>query len=232
MGCCWAGMPRRYRVNVSLDSLRPDRFRAITRRGDLDMVLAGIEAAFTAGLEPLKINTVVMRGRNDDEIVDLARKTLTEPWHVRFIEWMPVGEVAQGRDWRADVVTMAEVRARIEDALGRLLPASVSGAGPARVYRVPEAVGTLGFIGAVSEHFCASCNRLRLTADGKLRPCLLAPEELDLRAVLRGGGTKAEIQALLLAAIRAKPGGHRLGDDGDGPVTSQQHPRAMAQIGG
>ena len=214
------------RVNVSLDTLRPERFRAITRWGDLDTVLAGIDAAFAAGLEPVKINTVVMRGQNDDEVVDLARKTLDARWHVRFIEWMPVGEAAQAQDWRARVVTAAEIRARIEAELGPLVPAHVSGAGPARIYRLPGAMGTLGFISAVSEHFCASCNRLRLTADGKLRPCLLAADELDLRTPLRLGASEEDIKALLEEAIRAKPRGHHLADD------ACVQDRAMAQIGG
>ncbi len=212
------------RVNISLDALRPDRFRALTRRGDLDTVLDGIAADFDAGLEPVKINTVVMRGQNDDEVVDLARKTLDARWHVRFIEWMPVGEAVQ--DWRARVVSAAEIRARIKAALGPLLPAAVNGAGPARIFKLPGAAGTLGFIGAVSEHFCAICNRLRLTADGKLRPCLLAVNELDLRAPLRQGADDAEIQALLLAAVRAKPDGHHLAD------RAEVQGRAMAQIGG
>lgn len=213
-----------HRVNVSLDTLRPDRFRAITRRGDLDTVLDGIAAAFAAGLEPVKINTVVMRGQNDDEVVDLARKTLDARWHVRFIEWMPVGAAAQ--DWRARVVSAAEIRARIEAELGPLVPANVNGAGPARTYKLPDAAGTLGFIGAVSEHFCASCNRLRLTADGKLRPCLLAADELDLRTPLRQGASQADIQALLREAIRAKPRGHHLAE------CAQVRDRTMAQIGG
>jgi len=212
------------RVNVSLDTLRPERFRAITRWGDLDTVLDGIDAAFAAGLEPVKTNTVVMRGQNDDEVVDLARKTLDTRWHVRFIEWMPVGAAA--RDWRARVVPAAEIRARIEAELGPLVPAKVNGAGPARIFKLPDAVGTLGFIGAVSEHFCASCNRLRLTADGKLRPCLLAADELDLRTPLRQGASQADIQALLQEAIRVKPRGHHLAE------CAQVRDRAMAQIGG
>jgi len=212
------------RVNVSLDTLRPERFRAITRWGDLDTVLEGIDAAFAAGLEPVKINTVVIRDQNDDEVVDLARKATGVGWHLRFIEWMPVGDAA--RDWRERVVTAAEIRECIEAALGDLVPASVDGAGPARTYRLPGASGTLGFISAVSEHFCASCNRLRLTADGKLRPCLLAADELDLRALLRGGGSDADIQALLQEAIRLKPKGHHLADHV--PVRD----RVMAQIGG
>ncbi len=212
------------RVNVSLDTLRPERFHAITRWGELDAALAGIEAAFAAGLEPVKINTVVMRGQNDDEVLDLARKTLDARWHVRFIEWMPIGAAA--RDWRARVVTTAELRAQIEAMLGPLAPDAVDGAGPARIYRLPGAAGTLGFIGAVSEHFCAGCNRLRLTADGKLRPCLLAGEELDVRAALRRGASEAELQALLLEAVRLKPQAHHLADE------AQVQGRAMAQIGG
>jgi cyclic pyranopterin phosphate synthase len=214
------------RVNISLDTLQPERFHAITRRGDLDATLAGIDAAFRAGLEPVKINTVVMRGQNDDEVVDLARKTLDAPWHVRFIEWMPVGEAAQGQDWRTHVVTAAEIRARIEAVLGTLSPATVNGAGPARSYKLQGATGTLGFISAVSEHFCASCNRLRLTADGKLRPCLLAADELDLRTPLRQGASEADIKALLQEAIHAKPQGHHLADH------TRVRDRAMAQIGG
>lgn len=215
-----------HRVNISLDTLRPERFRVITRWGDLDTVLDGIVAAFAAGLEPVKINTVVMRGQNDDEVVDLARQTLEACWHVRFIEWMPVGEAAQEQDWRARVVSAAEIRARIEATLGPLSPVTVIGAGPARTYQLPDAAGTLGFISAVSEHFCASCNRLRLTADGKLRPCLLAAAELDLRTLLRQGASQEAIQALLQEAIRAKPRGHHLAE------CAQVRDRAMAQIGG
>lgn len=218
-----------HRVNVSLDTLHPDRFRAITRRGGLDAVLAGIEAAFAAGLTPVKINTVVIRGQNDDEVVDLARRALASGWHLRFIEWMPVGEAAERADWRERVVTAAEIRARIEAVLGVLVPARVSGAGPARDYRIEGAdvsAGTLGVISAVSEHFCGSCNRLRLTADGKLRPCLLAADELDLRGPLRDGIDDAELQRLLREAVRSKPAGHRLAEH------ALVLGRAMAQIGG
>lgn len=218
-----------HRVNVSLDTLRPDRFHAITRRGNLDAVLAGIEAAFAAGLVPVKVNTVVIRGQNDDEIVDLARTALASGWHLRFIEWMPVGEAAERADWRERVVTAAEIRARIEAVFGELVPVSVTGAGPARDYRIAGAgvsAGTLGVISAVSEHFCGSCNRLRLTADGKLRPCLLAPDELDLRGALRDGINDAELQRLLREAVRVKPDGHHLAEH------AFVRGRAMAQIGG
>ncbi|MBN1877953.1 MAG: GTP 3',8-cyclase MoaA [Anaerolineae bacterium] len=213
------------RVNISLDTLHPERFRAITRWGELDAVLEGIAAAFAAGLEPVKINTVVIRGQNDDEVVALARKATESGWHLRFIEWMPVGDAAE-QDWHARVVTAAEIRAHIEAELGALVPATVNGAGPARTYKVPGAPGTLGFISAVSEHFCATCNRLRLTADGKLRPCLLAADEIDLRAALRQGAGEADLKALLQKAIQAKPLSHHLADH------IQVRDRAMAQIGG
>ncbi len=215
------------RVNISLDTLRPERFRAITRLGDLDEVLAGIAAAYRAGLTPVKINTVVIRDLNDDEVVDLARRALDEGWNLRFIEWMPVGEVALTRDWRALVVTAKEIRVQIEAALGELVPTTLEhGAGPARTYRLPGTEGTLGFISPVSEHFCAQCNRLRLTADGKLRPCLLSADELDARAPLREGAGEEALKAVLLDAIRAKPRRHQL--NLEEPVAG----RAMAQIGG
>ena len=216
-----------HRVNISLDTLRPERFRAITRWGNLDDLLAGIDAAFAAGLEPVKINTVVMRGQNEDELVDLARQAAAAGWHLRFIEWMPVGDAAQHQNWHDHLVTAPEIRALIETALGALEPASVArGAGPARIYRLPGSRGTLGFISAVSQHFCATCNRLRLTADGKLRPCLLASDELDLRTPLRQGVSEAQLAALLEQAIRAKPGRHHLADH------AEVSDRAMAQIGG
>ena len=213
------------RVNISLDTLRPVRFGQITRRGRLADTLAGIEAAHRAGLEPVKINTVVVRGLNDDEVVDLARKTVTDGWHLRFIEWMPVGECqATGGELR---VTTTEICAQIERALGPLEPAAIdAGAGPARYYRVTGARGTIGLISPLSEHFCGTCNRLRLTADGQLRPCLLADYEIDLRTPLRQGAGLEEIKALLAQGIADKPGGHHL--DGCAWVRD----RAMSQIGG
>jgi cyclic pyranopterin phosphate synthase len=148
------------RVNVSLDTLRAQPFQRITRLGRIEDVLAGIEAAHQAGLEPVKINTVVIRGMNEDEVVDFARKTTDEGWNVRFIEWMPVGnEQCMGRRWLDGVVTAEEIRRRIETALGELQPAKAStGGGPARYYHLPGARGTIGFITPVSEHFCFRCN--------------------------------------------------------------------------
>jgi cyclic pyranopterin phosphate synthase len=216
------------RVNVSLDTLRPERFQRITRLGRMEDALDGIEAAREAGLEPIKINTVVIRGMNDDEVVDLAAKTMEAEWHLRFIELMPVGNgiLADG-GWRERVVTAREVRDKIEAALGELEPAKVSvGGGPARYYRLTGARGTLGFITPISEHFCYRCNRLRLTADGQLRPCLLSDQEIDLRTPLRQGADAAQIQALLLKGIESKPMHHHL-DECQMPKN-----RVMSEIGG
>lgn len=197
------------RINLSLDTLRPERFRQITRWGSLEDVLAGREAALAAGLRPVKVNMVVIRGLNDDEVVDMARLTLQPDWHVRFIEVMPLGA---GTQWSGNgVVPSAEIRARIEEALGSLMPVYGGiGIGPARYYRLPDAAGTVGFISAVTEHFCQGCNRLRLTSDGRLLPCLLSDLSLDLRTPLRNGASDDDLRALILQAITAKPRGHTL----------------------
>jgi cyclic pyranopterin phosphate synthase len=216
------------RVNISLDTLRPERFHHITRRGRLEDVLAGMEAAQAAGLTPIKINTVVIRGMNDDEVVDLARKTAESAWNVRFIELMPVGNgmLTEG-GWRERVVTGKEIRRRIELSLGALEPAKMSaGSGPARYYRLPAASGTLGFITPISEHFCYQCNRLRLTADGQLRPCLLSDDEIDLRTPLRQGANVEHIKDLLMRGIESKPMNHHL-DQCQLPEN-----RVMSEIGG
>ncbi len=216
------------RVNVSLDTLRAERFHSITRLGRLEDALAGIAAAYEAGLQPVKVNTVVVRGVNDDEVLDLALKTVAEGWNVRFIEWMPVGENAPaGVDWSSRVVTGEEMRQTIEAHFGPLVPAQASvGNGPARYYRIAGAKGTLGFITPISEHFCVHCNRLRLTADGQLRPCLLSDQEIDLRTALRQGAGVEEIKELLLEAIQSKPREHHLTE------CLQPEKRAMSQIGG
>ena len=216
------------RVNISLDTLRPERFAAITRRGRLTDVLAAIESARQAGLRPVKINTVVIRGINDDEAVDLARRAADAGWNLRFIEWMPVGGVAlAGGDWQEQVVTAAEIRRQIEVALGPLEPATLDiGGGPARYYRLPGGRGTIGFIAPISEHFCGQCNRLRLTADGQLRPCLLSDYEIDLRTPLRQGAAATQIRALLLKGIGSKPLQHRLNEK------ERPEHRVMSEIGG
>ena len=224
-GLAQAGLQR---VNISLDTLRPERFERITRCGRLEDVLAGMEAARQAGLTPIKINTVVIHGMNDDEVVDFARQTLEPGWHVRFIELMPIGNgMAVENNWKERVVTAREIREQIEAALGPLKPAKVlPGGGPARYYRLPDAKGTLGFITPISDHFCTHCNRLRLTADGHLRPCLLADTEIDLRTPLRARADVEQIKALIVQAIERKPMQHHL-DECKIPTG-----RVMSEIGG
>jgi cyclic pyranopterin phosphate synthase len=209
------------RVNVSLDTLRADRFRDITGLGELEGVLAGIEAAREAGLQPIKTNTVVMRGINDDEILDFARLTYREGWHVRFIELMPFKGVAQP-------VPSIEVQQHVS-SLGRLDSCvSTTGNGPAGYYRLAGAKGTIGFISPLTEtSFCSRCNRMRLTPDGKLRPCLLGDDEIDLRTPLRNNASMEELERLILKAVASKPAHHHLRDTNDRPVE-----RKMSQIGG
>jgi cyclic pyranopterin phosphate synthase len=213
------------RVNISLDTLRAGRFETITRRGQLADVYAGIEAAHAAGLAPIKFNMVVVRGLNDDEVGDMALRTRSHGWHVRFIELMPIGANVS---WAGDgTVPIPEIRAWIETRVGPLQSVhGPTGNGPARYYQLPGAQGTIGFISALSNHFCATCNRLRLTADGRLRPCLMSDDEIDLRDALRAGASLEAIQELLAQAIRGKPERHRLSE----AVLARQ--RTMAEIGG
>jgi len=209
------------RVNISLDTLKPDKFRLITRGGDLDAVLEGIEAASIAGLSPIKINVVVMAGSNDDELTDFARKTVDDGWHVRFIEHMPFNsEMAS-----SSFVSVNEIRKRLA-SLGELEPCTFKGNGPAKYYRLPQAKGTIGFITPISEHFCFHCNRLRLTADGKLRPCLLSEQEIDLRQPLRKGISAEELKKLIKRAVDSKPRKHKLAE---GMVPKD---RPFSQVGG
>jgi cyclic pyranopterin phosphate synthase len=197
------------RVNISLDTLRPDRFRRITRLGDLGLVWQGIEAAERAGLTPMKINVVVVRGLNDDEIADFARLTYEHPWHVRFIELMPVGGEL---DWGSHMpapeerfLSVQEMQGRLT-VLGALTPVGgPRGNGPARYFCLPNARGTIGFISPLSEHFCAACNRLRLTADGRLRPCLFSERGILLKPALDAGADVHELQALIRQALGLKP---------------------------
>ncbi len=212
------------RVNVSLDTTDPEKFRRITGGGRLERVLAGIAAAEAAGLVPVKLNTVVVRGFNDDDVVSLAALTRDRPWEVRFIEIMPFGRV--GRFAAASVVPSAETMARIEAALGPLIPLDVSGDHPARTYRLPGAAGRLGFISPWSRPFCSRCGRLRLTADGRLRLCLLRDDEVDLLTPLRRGASFDQLKALLRAAAFGRPPGHALADG------AFPRARLMSQIGG
>ena len=211
------------RVNISLDTLKPERFRQITRCGKLEDTLKGIEAAIEADLTPVKINMVVMAGVNDDEIIDFAKKTITDGWNVRFIEQMPVS--APGEE-AAKLFSVKDMKLRI-DPLGKMEPFKMStGNGPAKYYKLPGAAGTIGFITPVTEHFCDECNRLRLTADGKLRLCLLQEDEIDLREPLRSGASIEELKTLIKDAIGKKPKGHTLGEEG------RHKGRPFSQVGG
>jgi len=211
------------RVNISLDTLKPERFAEITRCGQLEDTLKGIEAAKSAGLNPVKINMVVMAGINDDEIPDFAARTISDGWHVRFIELMPL---AEDMSIVSKLVSVSDMKRRL-DPLGKMEPCRVSaGNGPAKYFRFPNATGTIGFITPVTEHFCYQCNRLRLTADGKLRPCLLNNKEFNLREPLRGGASAVELKTLILEAIASKPLGHNLA----GGSTPRNRP--FSQVGG
>jgi cyclic pyranopterin phosphate synthase len=210
------------RVNISLDSLKAQRFQSITGEDKLDNVLRGIEAAGSVGLIPIKINVVVIRGVNDDEVIDFALRS-KEGWNVRFIEFMNFMD-KDGRPF--EFVSAEEIRNTLS-SLGELQSCEApQGNGPAKYYRLPGADGTIGFITPVSDHFCFRCNRLRLTADGRLLPCLMSEESIDLRDSLRKGAAIEELKRLIIEAITRKPEGHRLAE---GCVPNRGR---MSQIGG
>ncbi len=213
------------RVNISIDTLDPDKFHRITRWGKLADVWDGILASEEAGLTPLKLNAVVVRGFNEDDIPSLAELTIEHDWQFRFIEMMPFADVAEFA--QQQIVTDVEIRQRIEDTLGPLeLVDNGKLDGEARLYRLPGARGTIGLISSVTEPFCASCNRARLTADGVLRLCLLRDKEVDLLTPLRQGATLEDLKQMILDGIWHKPWGHDL-DNNVIPLT-----RVMSQIGG
>jgi cyclic pyranopterin phosphate synthase len=214
------------RLNISLDSLNPQKFRRITGHDHWDAVWRGIGLAEEAGFFPLKINMVPVRGLNDEEIADFARLTLERRLHVRFIEFMPIG--ANDRWSREVCVPSDEVRSHIEREHGPLVPFTSSpSAGPSANYQIPGARGVIGFISPITHHFCASCRRLRLTADGKIRPCLLSDTEIDVKSPLRGGCDDAEIERLLRIALEIKPARHYIAENGAGCFQ-----RTMSKIGG
>jgi cyclic pyranopterin phosphate synthase len=213
------------RVNISLDTLDPEKFRTLTRWGSLEDVWSGIQAAEKAGLTPIKINAVVVRGYNEPDMADLARLTLDHPWQVRFIELMPFGKA---NDFQSgQLVTAREMQRFIELNLGTL--EQVNGGeldGEARIFRLPDAPGDIGFISSVSAPFCHSCARARLTSDGRLRLCLLREGEVDLLGPMRAGATLSELRQLVMDGLWNKPWGHGL-EDGIVPLN-----REMSEIGG
>lgn len=213
------------RVNVSIDTLDPVRFKRLTRWGSLDDVWDGILEAERAGLLPIKLNAVVVRGYNENDVVDLAALTLQHPWQMRFIEMMPFGDVSGFQ--QAQVVTAQEMRATIEAKLGSLYPVNDGKLdGEARLYRLGDGLGEVGFISSVTEPFCAACTRARLTADGKLRMCLLREYEMDLLTPLRAGASVDDLKALIKEAVWNKPWGHGLAQN----VVPMN--RVMSEIGG
>ena len=218
------------RINISLDSLDPDIFDQIIGnqgRSRWQQVWQGIQAAHNVGFDPLKLNVVVIPGVNDHEVLDLAALTIDKQWHVRFIEFMPIGNVHLfgDRGW----VSSAELRGQIRDRWG-LTESQVRGAGPADVFQIPGAKGTLGFISQMSECFCDRCNRMRLSADGWLRPCLLNETgQIDLKTALRSGVSTAQLQEQVRHLLANKPEINFKGRDSGilGAYT-----RTMSQIGG
>lgn len=213
------------RLNISLDTLNPIKFQKITKRDHFQHVLRGIEAARRVGLNPLKINMVVIRGVNEDEVEDFARWAIQEALTVRFIEYMPIG---CRHLWDAEkFVSIDEIRLRLEQVMD-LHPLNRGASdGPASRYRLGATQGEIGLIGAVSHHFCHSCNRLRLTPEGKLRPCLLRDEEIDIRNPLRAGCDEARLIDLIHAAVGAKI--NRYAPD---LLFKQRAQRGMSRIGG
>ena len=214
------------RLNISLDTLRPERFAVMTGSDSWRRVWQGIEKAEACGFKPLKLNMVPMRGVNEDEVADFARLTLDRDIHVRFIELMPIGA---GDRCRADACVSGDVvRQTIERAAGPLEPAGPSrGAGPSQNFRIEGGRGVIGFISPMTKHFCADCRRLRLTADGKVRPCLLSDTEIDLLSPLRGGCSDGELARLLRMALEIKPERHYIAERPD-----DHFERTMSKIGG
>lgn len=215
------------RVNVSLDSLKRERFLQMTRGDNIRQVLDGLDEALRVGLVPVKINMVVIKGFNDDEIVDFALLSKTKPYHVRYIEYMPFN-TQEG--WQRDkCISAKQIRETIEQATGPLIPvADTKGnAGPAKRFKFKDAPGEVGFISPVSEHFCGSCNRLRITSDGKLRTCLFSDNEVDLRTALRDGSADEAVENILFRAVKEKPQGHTINEN-----IFKKCSRTMSLIGG
>ena len=213
------------RVNISLDTLIAQRYREITRGGEIDRVWEAVAEAERVGLSPVKINMVPVRGINDDEVVRFAALTLYKDVHVRFIEFMPIGN---RKTWNPDAyLSKDEIMERASSA-GKLVKLPFKGGGPSRNYRIAGAQGMIGFISAISDCFCGSCNRLRLTAIGKLRPCLFSETAVDLRSPLRNGASDDELENLYRSAVLSKPARHTLHES---PLL---HPplSPMSQIGG
>lgn len=213
------------RINISLDTLISEKFSAITRVGSLETVLKGIDKSLEVGFEPVKINTVVINGFNFDEVLDFVALTKDKPLHVRFIELMPIGET---EEWDEKKFVPADKILELIQAQYQVVSSTgVKGAGPAKYMTVPGHKGSIGFITAMSNHFCHQCNRIRLTSEGKLRPCLHGSNELDLKNLLRAGCTDQQLKEVFLQAINEKPGQHGLKER---ELSTKE--KMMFQIGG
>jgi cyclic pyranopterin phosphate synthase len=217
------------RINISLDSLDSEKYRHVTRGGSLERVLRGIQEAFRVGFYPLKINVVAIKGFNDDEILNFARQTIDKPCQVRFIELMPMGSAEMDHDGKY------LSNEAIADAISRAFPVEPLMSkrsnldGPARLFRIKGARGEIGLIGAMSQHFCQTCNRLRLTADGHIRACLFSDHEVDLRSAIRRGCSDSDLVQLIQRAAESKPRGFREGEEGR---HLKKCTRDMSTIGG
>jgi cyclic pyranopterin phosphate synthase len=212
------------RINISLDTLNRTKFERITGFNLFDQVWQGIEMALEMGFHPIKLNIVALNGINDDELTDMARLSFKYPLHIRFIEYMPIGESQIGN---APLLLAPEIKKRIS-VLGSLIPvANTIEDGPAQRYHLEGAAGEIGFIHALSHHFCDRCNRLRLTARGRLRPCLLSDHHEDVKEVMRTGGTDEELMEVFFKAVRHKPSDHNLASHNPSRVCGQ-----MSSIGG
>jgi cyclic pyranopterin phosphate synthase len=215
------------RVNVSMDSLNPERYATLTSGGDLNRVWNGLMAALKVDMSPVKINMVSLKGLNADEIIPFARLALRWPFEVRFIEWMPIG---RDLGWEPGAFISGDrILTRIREVFHLEPVLTKSGNGSARVFKLAGGDGTVGVISPLTRHFCEKCNRLRLTADGKLRGCLFSDEEIDLKTIIRDGASDEVIKMHLQEAIRLKPPGHNL-LDGDSRIKKCMRP--MNQIGG
>ena len=212
------------RINISLDTLSPVKYRDITGFDEFDRVWRGIEKAHKMGFYPIKLNIVALKGINDTELIEMAQLSFRYPFHIRFIEYMPIGQ----SDFKPDTLLLApEIKSRIS-AIGKLIP--VQGAehdGPAQRYKFEQAKGEIGFIAALSQHFCNKCNRLRLTASGQLRPCLLSDHQEDLKVHLRQGCSDQEIADIFFTAVKHKPSDHNLASQNPMRIGGQ-----MRMIGG
>jgi cyclic pyranopterin phosphate synthase len=213
------------RVNISLDTLDAERYRTITKRGDINLVWESVKEAERVGLSPVKINVVPIRGLNDDEILSFASLTFDKDYHIRFIEFMPAA--CNGLWSEEKCISSGEILKKIT-TLGSLEHLKFKGRGPSRNYRIEGATGIIGIISPISDHFCGFCNRLRLTADGKIRPCLFSKIKIDIKTPMRKGADDEEIEKLFCKAVKVKPQRHLLNEN----IDLANHIKTMSKIGG